>query len=367
MTVSPQQKLIPQTTRTTAAPLTAVVTSPAPRDVWRELIKADGDALVFQTPEWLDSICANGGYKDASRLYELPGGRRLIMPMVRRRGLPAILATQASLPSSWGMGGLLAEGPLHPEDVRAVFEDLTRSLVLRTTIRPNPLHDVAWSAAALPGMIRKPRMAHVLDLEGGFDEVWSNRFKGTARTAVRKAEKSGLVVECDTTGRLVPVFYDLLHQSVDRWAEQQNEPRALAHLRAQQRDPQRKFEILAKTLGEACRIWVAWVNGEPAATILVLQDKNVNYTRGAMNKDLAGPTQANYLLHRLAIEEACNAGCRYYHMGESGTSDSLSHFKSRFGAEEFHYSQYIIERLPLTRLDTGLRTIVKRLINFKDA
>jgi hypothetical protein len=73
-----------------------------------------------------------------------------------------------------------------------------------------------------------PRLAHVLDLEGGFGEVWNHRFTGTARTAASKAERSGLTVERDTTGRLMPAVYELFERSLDRWAEQGHEPPALA-------------------------------------------------------------------------------------------------------------------------------------------
>jgi hypothetical protein len=88
------------------------VVSPAPRDVWCDLIQSDPEALPYQSPAWLDAICLTGGYEDASRLYELPGGQQLILPLVRRTSLPAALAWEASLPPGWGMGGLIARRPL---------------------------------------------------------------------------------------------------------------------------------------------------------------------------------------------------------------------------------------------------------------
>jgi hypothetical protein len=343
------------------------VTTPAPREVWQEVLKSNAQALVFQTPAWLDCICALGGYEDASCLYETHGGRRLVLPLVRRKSLPEALTTQASLPLGWGIGGLVAPGPIEAEDVAAIFADLAGRAVLRTSLRPNPLEAQVWAAARPPGVIALPRLAHVLDLDGGFERVWAKRFASETRTAVRKAERAGLVVECDTSGKLVPVFYDLFHLSLDRWARQQREPRPLARWRGRQRDPLRKFQLIAQGLGAACCLWVAWHDGRPAAAILVLQGANASYTRGVMDKELAGPTQANVLLHRLAIEEACRAGCRYYHMGESGPSASLAQFKRRFGATAYGYAEYRLERLPITSVDAHLRGLVKRLIGFKDA
>jgi hypothetical protein len=37
-------------------------------------------------------------------------------------------------------------------------------------------------------------------------------------------------------------------------------------------------------------------------------------------------------------------------MGETGASESLAHFKSRFGALPYDYAEYRVERLPLTAM-----------------
>jgi lipid II:glycine glycyltransferase (peptidoglycan interpeptide bridge formation enzyme) len=136
-------------------------------------------------------------------------------------------------------------------------------------------------------------------------------------------------------------------------------------MRGRRRDPIEKLQAIAG-LGEACRIWAAFKDGRPAAAIVVLQGANAHYTRGAMDKELAGPTRANYLLHSLAIEDACAAGCRHYHMGETGRSESVAQFKTRFGAKPYHYAQYHLEQLPFSAVDRRLRDGVKRMIGFRD-
>jgi len=334
--------------------------------VWEGLLASDPNALASHTPAWIDFVCCAGGYEDASRLYELPGGRRVVLPMVRRPHLPDPLAEEASFPPAWGIGGLVAPGGVRLEDASAVFADLSGRGLLRASLRPNPLDAEVWGAAQPSRAIVRPRLAHVLSLEGGLGKVWKERFRGNARTAVRKAERCGITVQCDTSGTLVPVVQALFERSVRRWAEQQHEPLALARWRSQRRDPQRKLELMTQVLGEACRVWVAWSQGQPAAAIVVLQGRNAHETRGMMNVELAGPTRANYLLHMLAIEQACAAGCRNYHMGETGTSSSLAQFKTRFGARPHPYAEYHLERLPITALDRRARSVVKRVIGFRD-
>jgi hypothetical protein len=343
------------------------VTSPAPRDVWEEVVAGDPKALVSHTPTWTDILCRVGGFEDASRLYELPEGRRLVLPMVRRRHFPGPLAVETSFPTGWGMGGIVAPGGVQPGDVAAVFADLANRKVVRTSLRPNPLDGQRLGTTTPTGAVVIPRRAHVLDLEGGFARVWAERFTKSARRDARKAERAGVRVERDTSGRLVPVLYELFERSLDRWADQQHEPRALSRWRGHRRDPLRKFELMARVLGDRCRIWVAWYEGLPAAAILVLQGANAHYSRAVMDKELAGPTLANYLLQRMAIEEACDAGCRHYHMGESGSSASLAQFKAKFGARPHAYLEYHFERLPVTALDRRARGVVKRMIGFREA
>ena len=105
---------------------------------------------------------------------------------------------------------------------------------------------------------------------------------------------------------------------------------------------------------------MAWVDGKPAASIIVLTfGPNAYYWRGAMDKELASPTRANYLLHARAIAQACRDGCRYYQMGETGFGAGLAQFKAGFGARPREYVEYRIERLPITPVRNRLRDVAR--------
>jgi hypothetical protein len=68
------------------------------------------------------------------------------------------------------------QSPVRAEHVRAVVDDLTpRVRYLRLNIRPNPRAADVWRAAMPAGAHRVARMAHAIDLDGGFDTVWHNR------------------------------------------------------------------------------------------------------------------------------------------------------------------------------------------------
>ncbi len=320
------------------------VASPAPAALWHALLATSPAAMAFQSPQWTSAVCAaGGGWRDASRLYTTAEGSHLVLPLLAR-GLAGAVE-YASLPYGWGFGGPVSGTAVSPADVALVTADVASLPGLRLSLRPDPLLGPLWERALPHRGLTVPRSAHVLDLSGGFGQVWSGRFTGSARTAVRKAERAGLEVEVDASGRLLPVFHQLYEQSVRRW----NAGR-LGRWRARRRDPASKFRAVVEHAGALTRVWVARHRGEPAAALVTVSlGRTTNYWRGAMDESLAGPTRANYLLQRLAIEQACDAGCTTYHMGETGGSVSLSQFKSRFGARAVAYRELRVERLPVTR------------------
>ena len=349
-----------------SAPQSAVtVRTPVPRATWGELFHADEGALAEHGPRWIDAICATGRWQDASRLYELGDGRRFVLPLVRRTGAAGAGGWYASPPAAWGMGGLV--GP--DQDacaVHAVVRDLQRLRAVRISIRPNPLTAPMWAAVQGPGITAIPRFGHVLDLSGGMEGVESRRNKSTRR-GIRRATKEGVTVELDHTGALLPVHYQLYLTAVERWSERQREPLALATWRAKRRDPLSKLQAMAKHLGGDFCHFVAYHEGRPVASSIMLIGPAAHDTRAAMDRDLAGPVRANDLLQARSIEHAVERGCTQYHLGESGANEQLAAFKERFGAVGHHYAEYRIERLPVTRVDSAARGTVKRLIGFKDA
>ena len=327
------------------------VTSPVPRGAWAEVLAADPGATVLQSPAWFGAMLRVSKGMDASRLYVLADGRRLVLPLMRRRPLPGVVLDEG-YPPQMGAGGLVATGGLRSDDVRIVLTDLLASRAVMTRIKTNHDRTDRWQAGLVPGVSTVCRRVEVLDLDGGFARIWQTGFTSSARRAVRKAEKSGLVVERDTSGRLASEFYDLYLAWIRRRARESGLPAAVSVRRARAREPMARVEAVARSLGEACRIWLARLDGEPVASLIsVVGGDHANAWRGYSRKELAGPTRANTLLDRLAIEDACEAGCRYYNLGESGGVATLEHYKQSMGARPRMAVECRIERLPLARAE----------------
>jgi lipid II:glycine glycyltransferase (peptidoglycan interpeptide bridge formation enzyme) len=203
-------------------------------------------------------------------------------------------------------------------------------------------------------------MAQSVSLDGGFETVWGTRFRSDTRNRVRRAERAGVVVERDDSGALVPVFHRLYALSVARWAERDGISPALARWRAARREPERKLRTVAGDPATGCRIYAAFHDGRPVAAIVVLFAAGAAaYWRGAMDEALAGTTYANYLLHRTAIQDAAEAGCGAYHMGESAPGSPLALFKSRFGAVEQHYASYRLAPAAVTALTDARQNMTR--------
>jgi hypothetical protein len=342
--------------------LTRII-SPAPRDAWREIAAADPNCLVFQTPAWMDAICASGLYEEVSRLYEAADGRRWLIPLARlKSSLPDSLVSQESYPAGWGLGGVISSTPLESDQIRVVFTDLARQPVLRTLVRPNPLLSGLWEDARPDGVTALELTSHILDLQGGFDIVWKKRFHHPIRTSIHKAERSNLTVKVDSTGELLPTYYQLFMEWCARRGRERNLPAWLVQWTNRRRDPLERLHRIIVSLDGAGQVYIAYLDGKPVAgAIFLMQNRHAIYLRGTSLRSEAGPVRANDYLQYLMIRAACDADCQFYHMGTSAGIQSLMAFKHGFGAEPTPLFNYSIERLPVARFGE-LRKNMLRLV-----
>ena len=337
-------------------PLASMTPASATGAAWQSLYSCDESALPTQSPAWFACIRAYHGTKDVTRIYHFADDVKAVLPLATDGFLSA-----ASPPSGWGFGGVVADRALAPADVERIVDDLRRCLFLRVSLRPNPMAYSVWEAPmAAAGAIATDHIAHAISLEGGSADVLA-RMTSDARYGIRRAEKFGLKIEAGTSPRVVEAFCALYGRSIERWSRKSVLPRWLAAQRLRRFDRRARFEAMIAAMGENCVIWVAWHDGLPVSGILVLFGPNALYHKGAMDKGLANKTYANSLLQRLAIEEACRRGCRWYHMGETGRSADLARAKERFGAVRLAYREYLLESLPLSAFGSTARSVLRGL------
>jgi CelD/BcsL family acetyltransferase involved in cellulose biosynthesis len=211
-------------------------------------------------------------------------------------------------------------------------------------------------------------VAHVLDLEGGFEQVWEKRYRPQLRRDVRRAGKESLEVREGPGSGIVEAFAELNSRAVDRWAEQRNQPRWLAQLVDRRRDRVGQLASAVTELGSMLGIWAVYLDGRPVAVnVTVRSGGHVYGWLPAVERERANKTQAGALVQSLAVEDACRFGARWFHFGDSDPGSGVGAFKERFGAVPIPYTALAFERLPLTAADRRLRAGLGRLTSLRSA
>ncbi len=328
--------------------------SPVPNEIWEEVAAADPSATAFQWPAWRDCVCSSGKWQDASRLYELPGGRQVVLMLARRTAWPGRLAPAASWPPGWGTGGVLAPGGVRPEEVAMIRDDLAAGWNLCTNVRPGFTAAPDWAPFDGSGFVI-PRTVHVAEFDRSFDQYLlrsvTARRRGYLRTAQRHIERAGVVITSGNSPELVQAFYDVYLRWIERRAAQRHVPTALAVWKGQRAEPYEKYATVANRLGSGCRIWVAWREDRPIGAMMSLYAGNSAVGWRAFTDRSAAP--ARFRLFELmaveALRHACESGCRCMDMGESVGKSDLAEIKKRLGGREMSSPEYCFQRLPVAQ------------------
>ena len=329
------------------------VTTPAPLPQWNAVLAADPGATALQTPAYLAAALKAGGGRDISRLYTLTDGRRLVLPLIEESFLPG-LRQAGDHPAGFGHGSVLATGGLRRSDVATVVSDLQR---LGLSIRIGGGHHTAdqWSAGLIPGVVEIPRRVDVVDLSMGYDEYLTRTVRRGTRQSVAKAARNGVEIDVDTTGRLIPVFYDLYLSWVERWIPRSGLPPALARHSALKQEPYAKFATVAALLGDSCRVFVAWHQGRAVASCInLVHGEHAIGWRSYSIKELASPVAANTATQVAGIRDAMDSGCRVFDLGQSGDVSNLQSYKNSLGATPRQVVDLRIEPAWMARTRTVL-------------
>ena len=206
-------------------------------------------------------MCAAMGFTDASRAYEMDDGRRLVLPLLRRSVGPVRLS-EGSNPLHCGVGGLLApDGRARTRSPPSCAISPAAGCSCARS-GPSPCTPTGGPPPRPDRAVVVDRRAHLLDLEPGWDALWAKGFARSAGAGCVPPNGAGSRSRAAARGELLAEFYGLLELATARWARMQHEPRWLTMARLRGRDPLRKFQAAARSLGERFRVSVArWTGG----------------------------------------------------------------------------------------------------------
>ncbi len=286
----------------------------------RELL--DGQGPLYLQPHWLDALSRAYPRFHPRHLVLYEDGRSAgVLPVVETLRLRGFGAEVVSLPFGSYGGPVLAPG-VDIEGARLLVRAYRRFIDRRRVFR----HDL--TAFEVPeavgrvlneelGDLRVPDRTWLIDLDRKASARWDS-YEGRARTAVRKARKSGVTAGIETGSEAVDVFFELHRaQSLTRANSWHHAREALA--------------AVVEALGADAQIWVARHEGRPvcAALVVVRPGREAHpWLTGAI--PASRPLNAfQYLVHE-AMEHAAENGCRLWNFGPSAGSESVEYFKTGF-------------------------------------
>jgi CelD/BcsL family acetyltransferase involved in cellulose biosynthesis len=293
-----------------------------------ELLEAsEGDYTFSQTPRFGEAVArAFSEYTFEPWMFDFSDGRRVLLPLVRVRRRPSRLRCFEGAPFGLNAAPIVIGGPLDRRHVVALLDRL-RPDMLR--INTGATVEDPWSAAEVTEIFDAIQSSsHVLELEGGMEKIWGERFTSKVRNQCRSAVRKGVEVRQATGPKDFESYYAIYASATRGWGF------------ASPPYPPNLFRELAGLLGHGVELKLAFFLGRAIAGILLLHGRwSTLYWGAAMLKEFGNYSPHNALL-RTAIEDACQRGMKHFDFGSSGPLESVRGFKESFGARPVRYWNY---------------------------
>jgi FemAB-related protein (PEP-CTERM system-associated) len=281
----------------------------SPGDAWRHAVAKSTEARLAHTPEWLTVITRAYGH-DPLYLTATDGDEPCgVLPafVVRRPLFGTVITSMPFLD-----GG----GPCSPSPrIDALLVERLIAEGRRRGARLVELRCVNRLDIEAAPIESKVNMTLPL---GDPDGVW-RRFDKGVRNQIRKAEKSGLTVECGGPDSLT-AFYETL---VERMHDLGSPVHGLPFLRQ-----------VIDVLGPLARIALVKKGGATVGGLVALTFKDRVVVPWAACRKEYFALCPNMLLYWESIKKACTDGFARFDFGRSTRQSGTYRFKRQWGAEE---------------------------------
>jgi len=181
---------------------------------------------------------------------------------------------------------------------------------------------------------------HRVDLSGGFETVFQERYDKPRRRRIRRAEESGVTVtradDPDAVRRFVAVYRDRLRD----WDTGAGHPEQL-------------FTSLVQRGGSNVRLYLAHHDGDVVGGHLNFYFQREVIAWYGMTSARGGELHAGNLLYSTCMRDACDAGFASYNLGSSLGKASLIEYKQSLGGVAYAY-RTVRRRRALARLAAAL-------------
>ncbi|MCL2181867.1 MAG: GNAT family N-acetyltransferase [Chitinispirillia bacterium] len=319
----------------------------ASRERWIEAAKACPYATYFHTPYWYELIAPGGRHTALEVSFE--DGVSAVIPVAEIKRAHGLLTDHFSSPGC-NYGGWISASVLNKEHVMVLTNILMSKKNL--TFRINPFDESQSSLlaltmpSALPPVALMSDFTHTLDLTAGTDALLRGMAKGH-RSAVKSAEREGVVVKAADTVDEWERYYGIYLESVKRWRS--GGPK----LRPRHVYPPALFRRAREMRTGNEILWLAMKDGELAAGALFFYwGRHAVSWHGAASAEHFH-LRPNNLLYWEIISDAVHRGYKVFDFNPSGGYGGVESFKSHFGA--------VRVPSPVLSTKTPLRSLISRL------
>lgn len=318
-------------------------------ELWDGFCDAADQAWLWHRHAFQDVLCTWPGRRDISfTVQEASGHQRLLalVPLHRIERRVGVLPPFGLLDSFGGpalANGLSGKGrekllDFIAQRLKAIADK--RCVQIRLALAPMA---PAWRGDNAPrvnplvflGCRSTSGQSWVVDLRPGIAAIW-DKLEGRARTAIRKAEKTGVTIRLANQPGDLDHYYRLHLETCLRTGVKPH--------------PKAYFESIWGRMQAAglVRIFIAELDGEviAAQNFAVYKKAAVYWTGAASARGLS--SGANALLQWHAMQWMCQSGFDWYETGEAfpaaqyGKRKGLNDFKKAFGGELYPYHRGIL-------------------------
>jgi len=299
------------------------VATPRERVLWEAFVSARGDEAGYHAWDW-QRVFANAFGHEPVYLIARQGLQVAgVLPLVHIKSL-LFGNSLTSLPFL-NYGGVMADSP----DAANALVDAAREQARARRCDHVELRHIAQQFPALPCKTHKVSMR--LPLDG----VSIDTLDRKVRNQIRKAEKSGLVVERGGEA-LVGDFYGV-------FARNMRDLGTPVYSR-------RLFEEVLRAFPTRSQLHVVRLNGAPVAAGFTYRTATMVQLPWASSIREFNPLCANVLLYWDAIQFAQSTGAATFDMGRSTPNEGTYRFKAQWGALalplHWEYQLLTADRLP---------------------
>ncbi|MUV59841.1 peptidoglycan bridge formation glycyltransferase FemA/FemB family protein [Halobacterium sp. CBA1126] len=285
---------------------------------WWNIAQSDSTATFFHSPLWAKVAEATGC--DPAPQFPSTGQRDAVFPAVRETTSVSKLGATLNisiLHSTFAgcYGGIIAKD--NATDAGEFYQEV-KDMADVVNVVGNPLRsefDLDWDSSE--------DFTQILDLSGGMDEV-ENGFTKSRQKGIDAARDKGVTVREANSESDWKTYFEAYQDSLERW----DNPTSNYDWPIFER-----IYDLGQEYPDHISLKLACVEGNIASGAIIFSwNQHVDYWHGASFSEYFD-YNPNDLLQYSIIEDAIDAGYRWYDFNPSGGHEGVIQFKSEFGPE----------------------------------